>query len=276
MTSIKIVVGAAVVAFLAMNIVAASAIAGGVSAFDRVDDFSERFTDDDRQTQQAGYRDDDFDDDSFDDDGFDDGGFDGDGFDGGDFDGGDFDDDDFGAQARNFSEGPPAPGFFEGEGNGARSGEGASEMSYAVQNANTDFEEAEDIALGEVSGRIVGTNLEGENGFPHYEVEVLDNGGQLHEVLVGAREGDIMGQRIEDSDDAYEMGYLLEETNINRREAEGIATDAYPGRVVENKLGDENGLAVWEIETFDEDGFLHEVEVNAQNGEILAYGTNDG
>ncbi|MBA2692964.1 MAG: PepSY domain-containing protein [Rubrobacter sp.] len=83
-----------------------------------------------------------------------------------------------------------------------------------------------------------------------------------------------MGRKIEDAEDSYEIAYLLDQTNITRQEAESAAADAFPGRVVENKLDDENGFAVWEIETFDENGgILHEAKVNAQNGDILAYET---
>lgn len=254
MTSIKIVAGAAIAAFLAINIVGAAVVFGGMSAFDRVGNVAEALTDDDFD------RDDDFDDD--------------------DFVGGDFDEgrnaESF--QAPGFSEGfPGGPGLLDGKGKGAKGGKGASEMAYAVQSASISAEEAEEVALGEVSGRIVETKLKGKDGIPHYEIEVFDDGGRLHEVLVEAREGDVIGRKVEDPDDSYEMGYLLEGASIDRREAEDAATADFPGRIVENKLDDENGFAVWEIETFDEDdGLLHEVKVNAENGDILSYETKGG
>lgn len=261
MTSIKIVIGAAIVAFLAINIAGASVVLGGMSAFERVGDIAERYTGDNDdgprefKPQPVEYRDDDFD--------------------GGDFDGG-RNAESFQAPGRDFSGGLPAPGFFEGKGKGGKGEKGAWEMAYAVENASLGVRDAEDVALGEVSGRIVEAKLKGEDGFPHYEIEVLDGGGQLHEVLVEATDGSVMGRRIEDAEDSYEMSYLLDQASMDRQEAEDVAADAFPGRVVENKLGDENGFAVWEIKTFDEDGFLHEAEVSAQNGEILAYETKGG
>ncbi len=137
MTSIKIVVGAAIAAFVAMNVVGAAVIFSGMTAFDRVGNFAERLTDD-RQTGQSELRPDD------------------------DFDGGDFQ-----APRQNFVGAPPAPGFFEGKGKGGKGGKGAWEIAYAVENANVGIRDAEDIALGEVSGDIVEAKLKGKDGSPH-------------------------------------------------------------------------------------------------------------
>lgn len=257
MASIKVVVGAALAAFLAVNIVGAVALLSGASAFDRASDVAERYLEDDDpreyQARQVEYRDDDSDDDSHE-----------------DFDGGEFQ-----APRQGFSEefgGPPAWAGGKGKGGG-----GAGEIAYAVERASISGEEAEDIARNEVSGQIVETKLKGKDGFPHYEIQVFDGEGQLHEILVEAGEGSVTGRKLEDPEDSYKMSYLLDRASITREEAANIATDAYPGRVVENKLDDEDGFAVYEIETFDEGGgYLHEVEVNAQNGEILSYETKGG
>lgn len=254
MTSIKIVVGAAIAAFLAVNVFGAVALVNGVSAFDRIGNVAERFTDDDRQTEQSEYRD------------------------GGDFDGGDFD----GGNAQNVQMPPqnftaPPPGFFNGKGKGGKGkggkgGEKAWEMAFAVQNANLSPSDAEEVALGEVSGQVVETKLKGKDGFPHYEVEVMDGGGQLHEVLVEAREGNITGRKLEKPEKSFEMAFLLEQVETSREEAEDIATGVVPGTVVENELDDENGFAVWEIKILDESGgMLYEVEVGAQNGDVFSF-----
>ncbi len=263
MTSMKIVVGAAMAALLAVNVFGAVALFNGISTFERVGNVAERFTDGgDRQAGQSEYRGGDFDDDDSN---------------GGDFDGGDFDGGEIGRdfQAPSFIGGPPSPGFFEGKGKGkGKGGEGAREMAHAVENANLGIRDAEDIALGEIPGDIVEAKLKGKDGFPHYEIEVLDGDGQLHEVLVEAREGGVMGRKFEGPEDSHEMAHLFDQASMSRDEAESVAADAFPGQVVENKLDDENGFAVWEIETFDEnDGLLHEAKVNAQNGDIPAYET---
>lgn len=258
MTRIKIVVGVALAAFLAMNILGATAIFGGMSAFERVGNFTEASAheDDPEGEFASANRGPEFDRD--DDDGF--------------------MDDMEGFEPPAFAEGfPGGPGFPGGKGKGPMGegpggDKGLAEASYAVQNANVSPEEAEEVALGEVSGQIVETKLEAKDGFPHYEIEVFGEGGQLYEVLVGAENGDVVGRKVEKPEDAYKISYLLDQASISRDEAEETATSEFPGRVIENKLDDKDGFAVWEIKTFD-DGTLHEVEINAQNGGILAYET---
>jgi hypothetical protein len=101
MTSMKIVVGAAMAALLAVNVFGAVALFNGVSTFERVGNVAERFTDGgDRQAGQSEYRSGDFDDDDSN---------------GGDFDGGESG---WNFQAPSFIGGPPSPGFFEGKGKG--------------------------------------------------------------------------------------------------------------------------------------------------------------
>jgi uncharacterized membrane protein YkoI len=255
MTSVKIVLGAAVAAFLALNVLGTAAMFGGMNVLERAGQFTERFT----EAREDGLG----------------GEEEGEEFGGerwnSDSRESDFGDSDFGAPG--FVGGPPPAGFSEGKGKG---GKGVWEMAYAVERANISAGEAEEIALGEVSGRIVETKLKGKDGFPHYEIEVFDGEGGLHEVLVGAADGEVVERKLEDPEDSYKIGYLLDQARIDREEAEEVATDSFPGRVVESKLDDENGFPVWEIETFDENGYLHEVEVNARNGEILAYETKGG
>ncbi len=61
----------------------------------------------------------------------------------------------------------------------------------------------EEAASGAVPGEVREVELESENGFVVYEVEIAGEDGRLHEVIVDAGNGEILGQEIE-QDEASE------------------------------------------------------------------------
>jgi uncharacterized membrane protein YkoI len=56
---------------------------------------------------------------------------------------------------------------------------------------------AEEAARGAVSGGVREVELESENGFVVYEVEIAGEDGRLREVIVDAGNGKVLGQEIE-------------------------------------------------------------------------------
>ena len=56
---------------------------------------------------------------------------------------------------------------------------------------------AEEAALGVVPGEVKETELEREGV---YEVEVLGKDGRLHEVMVSANDGKVLGQELDEED----------------------------------------------------------------------------
>jgi uncharacterized membrane protein YkoI len=73
--------------------------------------------------------------------------------------------------------------------------------------ARMDRGAAEEAARGVVPGKVREVELESENGFVVYEVEIAGEDGRLHEVIVDAGNGEVLGQEIEQDegseDDAY-------------------------------------------------------------------------
>jgi uncharacterized membrane protein YkoI len=59
---------------------------------------------------------------------------------------------------------------------------------------------AEEAALGVVPGAVREVELENENGFVVYEVEVAGQDGALHEVVVDAGNGEVLGQELEEEE----------------------------------------------------------------------------
>jgi uncharacterized membrane protein YkoI len=64
--------------------------------------------------------------------------------------------------------------------------------------ARIDRAAAEKAALGAVPGEVKETELENENGFVVYGVEIQGKDGTLHEVVVDAGNGKILAQEMED------------------------------------------------------------------------------
>jgi uncharacterized membrane protein YkoI len=65
-------------------------------------------------------------------------------------------------------------------------------------------------------------------------------------------------------------GQLEGLARIDRAAAEKAALGAVPGEVKETELENENGFVVYGVEIQGKDGRLHEVNVDAGNGKILA------
>jgi uncharacterized membrane protein YkoI len=65
-------------------------------------------------------------------------------------------------------------------------------------------------------------------------------------------------------------GQLEGLARIDRAAAEEAALGAVPGEVKETELENENGFVVYGVEIQGKDGRLHEVNVDAGNGKILA------
>lgn len=162
-----------------------------------------------------------------------------------------------------------------GGGPGGKGVEKAWEMKYLIENSDIGLGEAEDIAREQTPGRVLESKLKGEGGYPVYEVEVVGEEGYVNEYTLDARSGDVYEREVEGVEEAYKARHLTDYAEINRGEAEEIATEQSPGRVVENKLTEKHGFAVYEVETF-EDGSLSEVLVEAQSGDIVGYKVEGG
>ena len=83
----------------------------------------------------------------------------------------------------------------ENEADEANESQGLDRLTKIDQGA------AEEAALGAVPGEVQETELEDENGFVVYEVEVAGDDGKLHEVVVDAGNGKVLAQETEENED---------------------------------------------------------------------------
>lgn len=59
-------------------------------------------------------------------------------------------------------------------------------------------------------------------------------------------------------------------TGLSEEQAVAIALEVFPGEVQEIELEREKGMQIYEIEILAADGVENEIEINAENGEVLA------
>jgi uncharacterized membrane protein YkoI len=92
---------------------------------------------------------------------------------------------------------------------GDQEGDGSYKGSIAVPDqsgpslqelAKIDQSTAEQAALEAVPGTVKQTDLENENGYVVYDVEVAGNDGKTHDVKVDAGNGDILHQQVDGPD----------------------------------------------------------------------------
>jgi uncharacterized membrane protein YkoI len=106
---------------------------------------------------------------------------------------------------------------------------------------------------GEQEGNIKGGSIAAPAGSAE-ENEAAENGGADDDGAENEAEGKNLGGLAK----------------IDRAAAEKAALDAVPGEVREVELESESGFVVYEVEVAGNDGTVHEVIVDAGNGEVLA------
>lgn len=76
--------------------------------------------------------------------------------------------------------------------------------------------------------------------------------------------------------DEQEKESLAEQATVSIQEAIDVATEAFPGKVVEAELEEEDGRPVYEIEIVGEDNKTMEFEIDAKTGKVLGKEQEDG
>ncbi|MEE8600268.1 PepSY domain-containing protein [Euzebya tangerina] len=165
----------------------------------------------------------------------------------------------------------------------------AAENAALAEQASLSAADAEAAATAAVPGTAAPAELEDEDGTVAYEVEVTDDAGTVHEVIIDANTGDVLAQEVDDDDDgadddegeeseadeAAENAALAEQASLSAADAEAAATAAVPGTAAPAELEDEDGTVVYEVEVTDEAGTVHEVIIDANTGDVLAQEVDD-
>ncbi|EPD53829.1 hypothetical protein HMPREF1210_00652 [Paenisporosarcina sp. HGH0030] len=146
------------------------------------------------------------------------------------------------------------------------------------KSAKISSKEAEAIALKKVPGTVKESELEEEDGVLIYGFEVQTTSGDVKDVKVNAKNGDIFKVENDDNDEGDDEGDgeenddnikdLQKRASLSSKEAEAIALKEVPGTVKDSELEDEDGVVVYDFEVQTTSG-VKDVKVNAENGDIF-------
>ena len=122
-----------------------------------------------------------------------------------------------------------------------------------------------EIASSGFKGRPVEAELEVEDGYLVYEVELSTGGGNRTEVLIDAGNGSILKNERENED---EEELHFRKPIISLGDALKAALTASPGYAVEAELERLIGHLHYSIEIIDPEGKIKEIEVDAKTGRV--------
>lgn len=130
-------------------------------------------------------------------------------------------------------------------------------------------EEVKEIALKEQDGQIDDIELETDDGYTYYEVEI-NNSNADYDIYIDAHTGNVLEVEVDSHDDFDEENDKTKEksTFISLEEAKQIAVSVFGGKVVELELDEDDGHYEYEVEVQTKHGEA-EIVIDAVTGEIL-------
>lgn len=134
-------------------------------------------------------------------------------------------------------------------------------------------DEAKEIALSEHDGYVEDIELETDDGYAYYEVEI-ENGEEDYDIYIEAYTGEVLSVDGDEDDFEYENKNKALENIISAEQAKQIALDTFGGKVVELDLDEDDGRYEYEIELKTKHGEA-EMTIDAVTGDILEQELDD-
>ena len=131
----------------------------------------------------------------------------------------------------------------------------------------TDLDKCFIAAHQKYEGHIVSLEREVEDGKPVYEFDIQTKDGKRVEVECNPLTAELYDEEVEvkKNDKAFKKA-----VKISAKEAEKIALENTPGKVVEREYGFEGDTPVYEFDIYSKDkGHEIEVEINGLTGEVM-------
>jgi uncharacterized membrane protein YkoI len=131
----------------------------------------------------------------------------------------------------------------------------------------TDLDKCFIAAHQKYEGHIVSLEREVEDGKPIYEFDIKTKDGKRVEIECNPNTGELSDEEFEvDKNDKK----FKQAVKISAKEAEKIALENTPGKVVEREYAFEGDTPVYEFDIYSKDkGHEIEVEINGLTGEIM-------
>ena len=145
----------------------------------------------------------------------------------------------------------------------AATGSGKNDQAAAFAQATVSAEQAVQAASQKVQGRATEVAFKHKSGQSYYKVKLVA-GNQKHEVRVDANNGQVLDSKVEqdnEKENAPNATFSIEQ-------AIAAAQSKTGGKVKEAELDNENGQAVYKVETVSGTQ-KHDVKVDAANGQVI-------
>src|SRR5690625_201883 len=133
------------------------------------------------------------------------------------------------------------------------------------------IDEVKEIALAEQDGHIDDIELETDDGYTYYEVEI-ENHDAEYDIYIEAYTGEVLKVEIDDDNNSKNNKAL--ENIISSEEAMKIAVDTVGGKVIELELDEDDNHYEYELELKTNNGEV-EMTIDAVTGEILEQELDD-
>ena len=141
----------------------------------------------------------------------------------------------------------------------------ANELA-SIQDAKLSLDDAINVALQEMPGKVFEAELEADHSVAVWEIELLNSNNEVYEYEINANTGAIL--ETEKEDKSKKAGLFQAET-LSLDKASKVALADMPGKVIEAELEKDDDETVWEIELVNANNEIYEYEINANTGAIL-------
>lgn len=148
--------------------------------------------------------------------------------------------------------------------------------------AQINHQKAMEIALKENSGGILEVELENEDGFLVWDVEIVTEANVIMEYCIDAGNGKILEMSIDEEEEEseedkidgsiiveYGRKHYPELAKVSAEKAIEVALGLVKGKLFSLELEEDDGYLVYEMIVVGSGGVVKEVEVDAGTGEVI-------
>ncbi|MGG3031265.1 PepSY domain-containing protein [Bacillus stercoris] len=128
------------------------------------------------------------------------------------------------------------------------------------QQASITIAKAKQVALNNCKGTVQTAQMKKVNGTYVYVVKVLGEDGKQHTMNVNCNSGKVVKHDVQ-----------KKQIYISKTKAQSIALKNCKGAVQSSELKQENGVYAYVVKVMGEDGSLHTLHINGENGKVAKH-----
>ncbi|PKJ59949.1 peptidase [Bacillus sp. SN32] len=128
------------------------------------------------------------------------------------------------------------------------------------QQASITIAKAKQVALNKCKGTVQTAQMKKVNGTYVYVVKVLGEDGKQHTMNVNCNSGKVVKHDVQ-----------KKQSYISKTKAQSIALKNCKGAVQSSELKQENGVYAYVVKVVGEDGSLHTLHINGENGKVAKH-----